>query len=152
MGVRFGHQNLIAREWRALADFYVRVFACEPLAPERALAGEWLARGTGVADAALAGVHLRLPGHGPRGPTLEIFTYAETLPRAGEHLANRQGFGHLAFTVDDVAACARDVVAAGGSLAGEIVRHEVPGVGELCFVYARDPEGNLLELQSWSRP
>lgn len=150
MPLRFGHVNLIARDWRALADFYVRVFGCERLAPERDLAGDWLSRGTGVSGAALAGVHLRLPGHGPRGPTLEIFSYRETLPRQGEHLANREGLGHLAFTVEDVRSCAEAVVAGGGALAGEIVSHEVTGVGVLRFVYARDPEGNLLELQSWS--
>lgn len=150
MTIRFGHVNLIARDWRALAAFYERVFACERLAPERAQSGDWLSQGTGVPGAALAGVHLRLPGHGPAGPTLEIYSYRETLPRAGEHLANRQGYGHLAFTVADVDACAAAVIAAGGALAGAIVRHEVTGVGLLCFVYARDPEGNLLELQSWS--
>ncbi|MEZ4448246.1 MAG: VOC family protein [Nannocystaceae bacterium] len=150
MPARFGHVNLIARDWRTLADFYIRVFGCTWLDPERDLEGEWLSRGTGVEEAALRGVHLRRPGHGPRGPTLEIFSYRTTLPREGEHLANRVGFGHIAFTVDDVAACVRELLAAGGSLAGEIVSHEVAGVGVLVFVYARDPEGNLLEIQSWS--
>ena len=36
------------------------------------------------------------------------------------------------------------------SLAGEVTRRHVDGVGDLVFVYARDPEGNLIELQSWS--
>ena len=30
---------------------------------------------TGVKDSHITGVHLRLPGHGDTGPTLEIFSY-----------------------------------------------------------------------------
>jgi hypothetical protein len=33
---------------------------------------------------------------------------------------------------------------------GGISSIDVPGVGRLCVVYARDPDGNVLELQSWS--
>jgi hypothetical protein len=33
---------------------------------------------------------------------------------------------------------------------GGIGSTDVPGVGWLCVVYARDPDGNILELQSWS--
>ncbi len=27
-GVRFGHTNLIARDWRGLARFYTKLFGC----------------------------------------------------------------------------------------------------------------------------
>ncbi|MCB9569469.1 MAG: VOC family protein [Myxococcales bacterium] len=150
MPARFGHVNLIARDWRALAEFYAEVFGCEAVPPARDQGGEWLARGTGVAGATLSGIHLRLPGHGENGPTLEIYSYGHNLPREGEPAANREGYGHIAFAVDDVDACARAVIDAGGSLVGEIVRREIAGVGLLTFVYARDPEGNLIELQRWS--
>src|SRR5438128_5587378 len=102
VAARYAHTNLIARDWRALAAFYERVFGCVPVPPERDLGGDALERGSGVPGATLRGVHLRLPGHGPDGPTLEIFTYnalADGLPVA----ANRPGFGHVAFAVPDVA-------------------------------------------------
>ncbi|MEZ4379896.1 MAG: VOC family protein [Nannocystaceae bacterium] len=150
MHARFAHVNLIARDWRRLADFYVRVFACEPVPPPRSQAGDWLSRGTGVADAALEGVHLRLPGSVGAGPTLEIYTYAETLERGAPVAANRRGFGHLAFAVDDVDAAVAEVLTAGGARVGEVVERDVAGVGRLRFVYVADPEGNLLELQRWS--
>lgn len=149
MRARYVHTNLIARDWRALAGFYQRVFGCEPVGPERELGGEWLASGTGVPGARLRGRHLRLPGHGERGPTLEIFEYAEVLPGCGP-AANRAGFGHLAFEVEQVAEAVRSVVAAGGAEHGAVVTHEVAGVGVLTFAYVRDPEGNLIELQAWS--
>jgi len=30
-----------------------------------------------------------------------------------------------------------------------VTRKEVEGVGLLAFVYFRDPEGNIIEIQSW---
>jgi len=63
---------------------------------------------------------------------------------------NRPGWGHLAFKVDDVAAALRAVVTAGGSRLGEVVTFEVADAGTIIFTYARDPEGNIIELQSWS--
>jgi predicted enzyme related to lactoylglutathione lyase len=42
------------------------------------------------------------------------------------------------------------VIAASGSTVGNIVTTEVNRVGVLRVVYARDPEGNIVELQSWS--
>jgi predicted enzyme related to lactoylglutathione lyase len=98
-------------------------------------------------------VHLRLPGYGEHGPTLEIFQYDEILGR-GDHgsapAANRAGLGHLAFAVEDVPAACQAVLAAGGGMLGEIVSVEVAGAGWITFAYATDPEGNLIELQRWS--
>jgi predicted enzyme related to lactoylglutathione lyase len=42
------------------------------------------------------------------------------------------------------------VLAAGGSRLGEVVTFEVAGAGTITWTYARDPEGNIIELQSWS--
>jgi hypothetical protein len=58
---RYVHTNLIARDWRALADFYQRVFGCVPVPPERDLSGPIMEAGTGVPGAHLRGMHLRLP-------------------------------------------------------------------------------------------
>jgi len=146
---RYTHTNLVARDWKRLAAFYERLFGCIPVPPERDLSGEWLTRATGVREAALRGVHLRLPGHGDSGPTLEIFQYSEVLDGAAP-AANRQGYGHVAFAVNDVAGTADLVVRNGGSLVGEVVTRTLPGVGLLVFAYAADPEGNIIELQQWS--
>ena len=148
MSIRYGHTSIVAQDWRRLAEFYASVFGCEMVPPERALDAAWLGEGVGVPGAALSGVHLRLPGCGPDGPTLEIFQYAQGLPPA-PRVANRAGYGHIAFMVDDVAAALAAVCAAGGSAAGRVATGEVPGKGSLTFVYAADPEGNLIELQRW---
>jgi predicted enzyme related to lactoylglutathione lyase len=147
---RFTHVNLIARDWRRLAEFYTRVFGWAPVLPERHLSGGWLEAATGLPAARIHGVHLRLPGHGATGPTLEIFQYhhaAERPPSA----VNRPGFGHIALTVADVTAARDAVVAAGGGTVGDLVSADIPGAGRLRFVYATDPEGNVIELQQWHR-
>lgn len=149
MPTRFAHTNIIARDWRELAAFYTEVFGCVLVPPERNQRGDWLAKGTGVANAHLQGVHLRLPGHGPEGPTLELYSYAEMLEKPAP-AANRQGLGHLAFEVSDVAATLTKVLRHGGSTLGDVTTRVLPGAGTITFVYAADPEGNLLELQSWA--
>ena len=149
MSTRFSHANIVAEDWRSLAKFYEEVFECVCLLPERDVSGEWLGKGTGVKDAEIKGVHLRLPGFQGDGPTLEIFSYShmkeKPLPKA-----NRLGVGHLAFNVDNVQETLEKVINNGGDVLGEIVSREIPDLGKIIFVYALDPEGNILELQSWS--
>jgi glyoxylase I family protein len=148
---RYVHTNLIAHDAERLARFYESVFGCVRVPPSRDLSGDWLSLATGIPNAHLVGHHLRLPGHGPSGPTLEIFSYAEVVSQALP-APNRAGYGHLAFSVPDVEQALSAVVEAGGSALGDVVRVGVPDAGELCFVYARDPEGNILELQRWGDP
>ena len=148
MPTRFTHTNLIARDWRILASFYESVFGCTMILPQRDLAGKWLDRATGLRDARIRGAHLRLPGHGPDGPTLEIYEY-EQLSFRPESAPNTPGFSHIAFAVDDVAKTALRVLDAGGKALGELTEVDVPGAGHLVFQYMTDPEGNIVELQRW---
>jgi len=149
IGARFVHTNLVARDWRMLAQFYEQVLGCTPVPPERNLKGQWLEEATGVPRAHIQGIHLRLPGCGKNGPTLEIFQYNTQEGRA-EKAINRPGFAHIAFAVDDVAGAREAVLAAGGGVVGKMVSLAVPGAGTVTFVYVTDPEGNIIELQHWS--
>ena len=149
MQARYVHTNLIARDWRRLAAFYVEVFGCVAVPPERQLSGSPLERATGLPGAALEGMHLRLPGWGDDGPTLELFQYRQESP-APPTAPNRPGFAHIAFAVDDVQAARQAVLAAGGGSLGEVVSLGVPDAGRVTFAYVADPEGNIIELQQWS--
>ncbi|MBE9372937.1 VOC family protein [Saccharopolyspora sp. HNM0983] len=148
MATRYAHTNLIAHDWQRLVAFYTEVFGCRAVGARRDLSGDWLARATAVPDARLSGQHLLLPGHGETGPTLEIFSY-DVVHAQSPPVADRAGYGHLAFEVEDVSASLAAVLAHGGSGLGEPARTRVPGTGDLEVVYARDPEGNIVELQSW---
>ena len=148
-GARYVHTNLIARDWRRLASFYTDVFGCVLEPPERNYSGSTLEAGTGVPGATLQGVHLRLPGNGPDGPTLEIFTYS-TAESGPAPAVNRPGFGHLAFQVPSVIDASARVVQGGGKPLGEIVTLTTATGAKVTWCYVTDPEGNILELQSWS--
>lgn len=151
MGIsaKFVHVNLVARDWRALAGFYQQVFGCVAVPPERDFEGETLEAGTGIRGAHLRGMHLRLPGWGENGPTLEILNY-NLLEERPKTAVNRPGFGHIAFSVEDVALARQAVLEAGGSAMGETVTLQVATGAKVTWCYLADPEGNVIELQSWS--
>jgi predicted enzyme related to lactoylglutathione lyase len=48
-------------------------------------------------------------------------------------------------------AALRAVKRAGGGGDGDIVSLVVAGAGIVTLVYATDPQGNIIELQNWSR-
>lgn len=64
---------------------------------------------------------------------------------------NRPGIAHIAFEVDDVEATLKEIISAGGSSIGKLVTAAYPDGLEAIFVYAQDPEGNIIELQSWRK-
>lgn len=147
--IKFVHTNIIARDWRKLAAFYQQVFGCIPVFPERNLLGEWLDRATGLTNAEIRGIHLRLPGYGDTGPTLEIFQYSD-FSEGRKPAINRPGLAHIAFVVGDVQTVCDAVIKAGGGTVGDIVSTEIVGAGKITFVYVTDPEGNIIELQKWT--
>ncbi len=146
---KYVHTNLIARDWKRLVRFYSGVFGCERQGPERNMSGAWLDSLTSLRNAHLTGVHLRLPGYGDECPMLEIFGYDQVI-ESELPTPSRCGFGHIAFAVHDVDEALEAVIAAGGGAVGNIATTQVDGVGALRVVYARDPEGNIVELQKWS--
>ena len=148
--MRYVHTNIIAKDWRALSAFYQRVFNCRPVPPPRDLRGEWLNRLCGIKGAHITGEHLALPGYEGNSPTLEIFSYDNVYDGAEKRI-DRTGYAHIAFEVEDVEETLHYVLAAGGSELGELVRAQYPNDVTATFVYVKDPEGNIIELQSWSR-
>lgn len=146
--MRFAHTNIVSINWKKLTDFYVKTFNCKIVPPVRNQSGAWLDKGTGLKNAKLEGAHLLLPGYGENGPTLEIYQY-ENIENQEFILPNKRGFGHIAFEVDNVKIVLENLVLNGGKAFGKITKRKVEGVGVITFVYARDPEGNLIELQRW---
>lgn len=146
--MKFAHVNIVARDWERLAKFYIDVFGCTPVPPERDLKGLWIDDLTGIGGVAIKGIHLRLPGFDGNGPTLEIFQYKGEVTCYGSSV-NHKGFAHIAFAVDDVETMLKTVTKAGGASVGKCVTVPIENVGMLTVVYASDPEGNVVELQHW---
>lgn len=139
-----------ADELHRLAAFYQDLFGCVLVPPERDYHGEQLDAGTGLHGARLQGAHLRLPGYGDEGPTLEVYSYGTSEPRP-KTAVNRPSYGQIAFGVDDVAAARTAVLDAGGCVVGEVVTLTTAPGTKVTWCYVTDPEGNIIELQSWSR-
>ncbi len=89
-----------------------------------------------------------LPGHGENPPTLEIFSYEE-MHDMPDIMANYTGITHIAFEVEDVDVTMKKALENGAIKLGKIIEREIEDIGTLKFVYLRDPEGNIVEIQSW---
>lgn len=150
MSIQYVHTNLITGDWKKLSEFYIRVFDCRPVLPERDLSGEWIDKMTNIHNVRIRGVHLYLPGY-EQGPTLEIFEYEPDNLRSDKPHINFQGFGHIAFQVDNVEEVLDKLLEYGGKRFGEIIHKEYEGIGLLTAVYAQDPEGNFIEIQNWRK-
>ncbi len=146
---RYVHTNIIAKDYKKLILFYKEVFHCRSIGETRDLRGEWLDQMTGIKNAHIVGEHLCLPGYGEDHPTLEIFSYDEMNDR-NQYGVNLCGIAHLAFEVDNVEDTLKIVIAEGGGKIGELVSTVYDDGRKAVFVYAADPEGNIIELQSWS--
>jgi predicted enzyme related to lactoylglutathione lyase len=147
--MKFVHLNIISKDWKKLADFYIKVFQCEPMWPERDLNGKWLDESTAIENARISGIHLRLPGFEEGSPTLEIFQYSDNIIPSSKKI-NTEGITHMAFRVDNVKDVLKQVLKNGGTQVGKITQNEIEGTGTINFVYTTDPEGNIIEIQHWS--
>lgn len=147
---RYVHTNIIAKDCKKLISFYKEVLHCKSINETRDQNGEWVEKLTGVKNGHIVGEHLLLPGYGDTLPTLEIYSYDQMIEN-GLLTPNCVGIAHLAFEVDDVEETVNKFIEYGGSVVGEIVvvkNHN--GTDKTAkFVYARDIEGNIVELQSW---
>ncbi|KLU64441.1 glyoxalase-like domain protein [Desulfosporosinus acididurans] len=150
MSIKYAHTNIVAKDWRKLSEFYINVFECKPQYPERDLSGEWIDNLTNIPNVKVKGIHLSLPGYGD-GPTLEIFSYEPDNLRNNEPKINLQGYGHIAFHVDEVEVVVQKLVEHGGKILGQIIKKDYEGIGLLTAAYAQDPEGNFIEIQNWSK-
>ena len=146
---KYVHTNLIAENWKKLAVFYEEIFGCKVVPPERDFKGKDIESGTGIKNVHLQGAHLQLPGYRENGPTLEIFSYSPHAEKQ-QKVINRPGYGHIAFQVDNVEKAKEVILNNGGREIGEIVTLQVSSNSKVTWCYVTDPEGNVIELQSWS--
>ena len=146
--IKYVHTNILANDWKKLSQFYIDVFGCNPVYPERDLEGEWIDNMTNISGVHIEGIHLELPGY-ENGPTIEIFGYNKSVNKSNIPKINETGFTHIAFSVDDVKEMVEKVLSHGGSYYGEIVEKELKDVGVLTAVYMQDLEKNIVEIQNW---
>jgi catechol 2,3-dioxygenase-like lactoylglutathione lyase family enzyme len=79
---------------------------------------------------------------------LEIFEYKSIFDRPTPPV-NQPGYGHISFEVEDIQATFDAVIEAGGTPLGEITDFGT-AASPFFYVYVRDPEGNVIELEQRS--
>jgi predicted enzyme related to lactoylglutathione lyase len=149
LNIKYVHTNIVAKNWRKLADFYISVFGCKIIPPIRHYTGKELDSAVKINQATLSGVHLRLPGYNKSGPTLEIFSYKPSQKKQNRKV-NTPGITHLAFEVSDVRKHFKKIIANGGKKVGEIITSKRSDGKKVTWCYVKDPEGNMIELQKWT--
>ena len=145
--MRYVHTNIIAKDCIKLIEFYKNVIGCRSIGEKRDLRGLWLDQLTGIPNAHIIGEHLVLPGYNEAHPTIEIFSY-DQMEGVINHQINAYGIAHLAFEVNNVVEMLDKVLANGGGKIGEVVYVDYEDGRKASYVYATDPEGNIIELQS----
>ena len=141
--MRLAHINLVARNAETLAAFYVNVMKCDLLRELKMLSGNSVSRGNGLPNSEIRSIWLKFPEL--EKPFLELHEHKVTRHR-DQPRVNEPGFGHLAFQIEDISRTLGNIIEAGGAQIGQITdfgTREVPYL----IAYARDPEGNVLELE-----
>jgi catechol 2,3-dioxygenase-like lactoylglutathione lyase family enzyme len=133
---RLSHVGVCVRDVERSTRFY-----CEALGFERAevhTVGDEFAPLMSMDGVDLTSQFLR------RGDqAIELLQFGRPEPAAGvEQPINTFGLTHLSFLVDDVDAVAARIQELGGTVDGETRTR----LGELDFVYCRDPDGTRVEL------
>ena len=144
--MRLKHINLTARDADRLAAFYRETFGFEDRKPPKRLSGQAVSRGNGLPNTDVYAIWLNVTGQDD--PFLEIMEYSETISRP-RPAVNEPGYGHIALEVHDLTATVENVLHFGGTLQGEITNFGTDEDPRL-IVYARDPEGNIVELEQAS--
>ncbi|MCO6410286.1 MULTISPECIES: VOC family protein [Hoeflea] len=141
--MKLAHINLVARDADSLAAFYITVLKCELLRAPRTLYGETVSRGNGLAGSEIYTIWLKFPEL--ERPFLEIHQHRVSHHR-DQPRVNEPGFGHLAFQMEDIADALSMIIQAGGTQIGQTI--DLGTSEKPCWIaYARDPEGNILELE-----
>jgi predicted enzyme related to lactoylglutathione lyase len=135
--LRFIHVNVIVPNWQDAVAFYERAVGALPTGMERNYKGRYIATLTGIPGAAVRGRHVALPGYAAGGPTLEVFTYANSPP---VEAATRSDTGIVAldFSAPDLAAARAHLVAAGA----RVIDESVDDVVVVC-----DANGNRIRVR-----
>jgi len=145
--MKYLHLNIVSKDAIKLADFYINVFDCA-VRSKGHMVGDWLDKGTGLMNAEINSIELCLPGYPEKYPYFEIFQYLKIEGESNIKTSDTLGFTHISFEVDDVEVTLKKAIQHGAKPYGEVAVKEFKG-GILTFVYVKDPDGNIVEIENW---
>jgi len=150
IGIRgFRHTAIVVRNLDLMLDFYVAVLGLQVIRRVELDSAEFQ-YGIAVAGSRARVVHLAIPGS---DTCLELFEFAAVEAPEAVPPSNAAGYRHVAFIVDDMEEACQTLRASGLQMLSRPVALNEPGVDpNLLFMYFRDPEGNIIELNNVSLP
>jgi len=147
------HINLVVADLERSVAFYTEVLGFRKT-QDVVMEGDWIEEIIGLRGVKGLVAFVEPPGGGVRIELLQYVTPAG-VARSENSRANTRGLRHVAFRVDDIAAMAARLRAAGVTLFSEPVR--VPrgvakfAAGDKTLLYFLDPDGVILELAEYGR-
>ena len=141
---RFRHVAIIVEDLDRMVEFYTGVLGLK-LKRDFEIESEEFRKGIGIRDAKARGAHLMVPDSNVE---IELFQFIEKQSVKGKtSIANMIGYRHIAFIVDDLEKAVEILKRNGVEFFSEpITVNEPESVRGFRFVYFRDPEGNIIEL------
>ncbi|MGE4504009.1 MAG: VOC family protein [Desulfovibrionaceae bacterium] len=138
LGIR--HTGIVVTDLRRAAAFYAETFGFAEVSSARERGG-FIEGLVGLTNVELTWVKMTAED----GSLLELLQYhsPRSPERPGLQEANALGCSHVAFTVDDLEATLDRVQGHGGDKGTGV---QASPDGKVLVAYARDPEGNILEL------
>ena len=143
---KFRHVAIIVEDLDRMVEFYTRVLGLE-LKRNFDIESEEFRKGIGIKDAKARGAHLMVPDSNVE---IELFQFIDDLRvKEKTSVANMIGYRHMAFIVDDLDKTVEILKGNGVEFFSEpITVNEPESVRGFRFVYFRDPEGNIIELNT----
>ncbi len=142
---RFRHVAIVANDLSKLIDFYTQTLGFKVKRRYETKSADFQ-NGVGVPGAEAMGVHLTIPNSDAE---MEMFQFtAPVLNSASTPLpANQLGYRHMALVVANIQEAYLELKSKGITFLSEPITFKEPKeIAGFQFVYFRDPEGNIVEL------
>lgn len=142
---KFRHVAIVTNNYNKLVDFYTTVLGLKFIR-EFAIESEDFRNGIGIPNAKAKGTHLHTPDGSFEFEIFE-FSHPKTENNDSVSIANKIGYRHIAFIVDNLEDAVYKLKKLNIEFFSEPITVKEPeNVAGFRFVYFKDPDGNIIEL------
>ena len=141
---RFRHVAIVVSDLDAMVEFYTSVLGFRERSRYESASDDFR-RGVGLPHIKAEVVHLGMAGSPVE---IEMFQFDDTLAACADRSrANLPGYRHIAFVVEDLDTACAQLRELGVEFFSDPITLGASGsVAGIQFVYFKDPEGNIVEL------